>query len=215
MTDAGTLTPTPVEQRRGRRKGEPARWTVLCTAMAGFESGDTLPYTEMAVLIGMDYADPRQRQIVRATARRAADELRKREKKFVAMVRGEGYKVPEAQEAVVLARRHQARAVTEVATGLAVAESVDLSQVDATTARLIQATVVGFARQEMVMRSFDVRQDRLETAMQALAVSVSTTATRVEQTSVRLDEQDAELAALRKKLLRLETERQDQHIQTS
>ncbi|MFY1633658.1 hypothetical protein ACN27F_10295 [Solwaraspora sp. WMMB335] len=167
-------TPPPDDDRRAaRRPGQPVgtvpRWQILVAAMSRLQPGDILSYDEMGQLLGLDPADHTGgRQAIHAAARKAAEVLLTQDRKVFAVARGRGYQHARPNQVLDLAHRHQARAVAEVTDAHTKVDTIDLTSVDATTARLVQATATGFAHQAAMMRQFDVRQDRLDTAMAAL-----------------------------------------------
>ncbi|MDG4768636.1 hypothetical protein O7632_31790 [Solwaraspora sp. WMMD406] len=64
--------------------------------------------------------------------------------------------------------------------------------------------VIGFARQNAMMRQLDVRQDRLETTIAALTETTHGTATRVEETAARVHATQTHLAHLSQRVAELE-----------
>ncbi|MGC5032813.1 hypothetical protein [Micromonospora sp. DT229] len=162
------------------RPGRPPRWRILYERMATLRDSELLPYEEMANLLDLDLANTSHYQVTLASARKAADQLRVDGKKVCRLVRGHGYQVADPGQAIELARRHQTRAVAEIHAGHTTIETIDRGKLDVTTARLVEAMAIGFARQHHMMRQLDVRQSRLETAMDALTATTHGTATRVE-----------------------------------
>jgi hypothetical protein len=204
VTNLAHATDVAPVRKPGQPVGELPRWKLLYEAMAKLKPGDLLSYEEMGELLGLDFLEPRGKQAILGGARKAAEELRQHERKVFRIVRGLGYQVAQPGQVIELARRHQARAVAEVEAGHAKIEAIDLAQVDVTTARLIEATAMGFARQALIMRQLDVRQDRLETAMAAVTVTAQAAITRVEETSTRVDTNQAEIQQLQQRIAELE-----------
>jgi hypothetical protein len=190
-----------------RRSGELARWRLLYDVMFKLRPGDLITYVEMADLLGLDITVAGNKAMVHGALRKAADELLARHKMVFHLVRGRGYQVARPGQVIEVAREHQARAFAEIESGHTKIEAVDLSQVDTTTARLIEATAMGFSRQTAMMRQFDVRQKRLETAMVALAETAYTAVNRAAETATRVDANDADLAELRQRVAELEAQR--------
>ncbi|MGI5213840.1 hypothetical protein [Plantactinospora sp. CA-290183] len=200
MTNSVVSAATAPAHSQDRR----ARWRVLYEAMARLNAGDLISYEEMGNLLGLNFLDHDHKQAISVSARKAADELQRQEKKVLRIVRGHGYQVAQPGQVIELAHRHQARAVAEVDAGHAAIDTIDLSGLDATTARLVEATAMGFARQAVIMRQFDVRQQRLETAMAALTETTQTAVTRVDEASKRVDANEAEIQQLQRRLAELE-----------
>jgi hypothetical protein len=169
--------------------------------------GDLITYVEMADLLGLDIEVAGHKAMLHGAIRKAVDELLARHRMVFHMVRGRGYQVARPVQVIEVARQHQARAVAEIESGHTKIEAVDRSEVDTTTARLIEATAMGFARQALMMRQLDVRQKRIETAMAALAETANSAVDRADETATRVDANEAELAELRKRIAELETQR--------
>jgi hypothetical protein len=210
MSGTESLPVVSVPRPRGRPPaGEKARWRILYDAMAGLTPGDTFTYEQMAGLLDVDFRHATARGVMYAAARKAVEQLRQGEKKVFHIVRGQGYQFAPPEKVLEVARRHQARAVTEVEAGQQKIETIDLSRLDVTTARLFEATATAFARQASMMRRFDVRQTRLETAMAAVTATVETTIGHVAETTTRVAATEAEISQLRKRLAELESARLD------
>ena len=190
-----------------RPSGEQPRWRVLYDAMSQLVGGQTLTYPRMGQLLDLDPTNRREKALIAQAARKAADELRSRDRRIAKVVHGQGYQLAGTEQVLALAQRHQTRAVAEVEAGACAVDTIDLSTLDPITARLVQATAIGFARQAAVMRTMDVRQRRLETTMAALENTTTHTANRVEETSTRIDQNEMELRQLRERLAELESTR--------
>ncbi|MEV0391981.1 hypothetical protein [Polymorphospora rubra] len=194
-------------RRRPRRRGAVARWRVIYQALTALQPGCLLSYEDMGGLLGLDVRDVSDKQTILVAARKAADELRTRERKVCTIVYGRGYQHARADQILALAHGHQARAVAEVEVAHSKIETIDLSQVEPTLARLIQATAAGFTRQAGMMRQLDVRQARLETVMAAVQGTAQTAITQAQQTSTRVDATETQLHALEQRIADLETQR--------
>ncbi|WP_148083819.1 hypothetical protein [Micromonospora sp. Llam0] len=137
--------------------------------MSRLQPGDILSYDEMGQLLDLDPADHTGgRQAIHAAARKAAEVLLTQRRTVFTVARGRGYQHARPDQVLDLAHRHQARAVAEVTDAHTKVDTIDLTSVDVTTARLVQATATGLAHQAAMMRQLDVRQNRLDTAMAAL-----------------------------------------------
>lgn len=183
-----------------------ARWRVLYDRMATLQIGELLSYEDMGELLGLDFLDRPQRNIINVSARKAATELEKKQGMVFRIMRGHGYQRAKPEQVLDLARRHQHRAQREVASGAAKVATIDLRQLDSTTARIVEATAMAFARQEAIMRSLDVRQDRLDVAMQALGVRQQVTDQRVTQTAQRVDATLSHIERLEQEVLALKAQ---------
>lgn len=185
--------------------GELPRWQILYQALQQLGAGETLTYTRMGELLDLDPSNRRHMQLIAQAAKKAANELRDRDRRIATLARGQGYQLADTEQVLVLAQRHQTRAVAEVEAGATAVDTIDLSTLDPSTARLVQATAMGFARQAAFMRTMDVRQRRLETTMAALETTTTHTANQAAETSIRVDQTQAELAHLRQRLAALES----------
>ncbi|WJK33109.1 hypothetical protein [Solwaraspora sp. WMMA2065] len=137
--------------------------------MSRLQPGDILSYDEMGQLLDLDPADHTGgRQAIHAAARKAAEVLLTRHRTVFTVARGRGYQHARPDQVLDLAHRHQARAVAEVTDAHTKVGTIDLTRLDVTAARLVQATATGLAHQTAMMRQLDVRQNRLDTAMAAL-----------------------------------------------
>ena len=122
--------------------------------------------------------------------RRAAQEHEKADKRALDSVKNVGYRIVEAAEHIMLARRHQSKASKSLVRGHSKAVNVDLSGLDTQTREALETVARAFAMQMDFNRRFDVRQKRLESAVAAA--------------SVRVDRSEQEIAELRARLDRLE-----------
>ena len=205
--DTDTEPDCDVRAVEPRRVGELARWRILYDAMIKLKPGDLITYPEMVALLDLDIEVAGHKAMLHGAIRKAVQELLARHRMVFHLVRGRGYQVARPGQVIEVARQHQARAVTEIESGHTKIEAIDLTQVDNATARLIEATAIGFARQAVMMRQLDVRQQRVETAMAALAVTAHTAVNRADEAAARVDATDAELAELRNRIAELEAQR--------
>lgn len=202
-----TENDTVTHRRPGPKPGSRPRGEILFEAMAVLKVGDTLSWEQMGELLGLDPADPKQRPAISVAAKRACALLTERERKIARLVWGQGYQIADSEAVMVLAHRHQSRALAEVAAGRAKVNTINLSELDATTAKIVEATAMGFARQAEFMGRLDVRQQRLERVIGALADRVDDTASRVQETSTKTDDNAEEIARIRERLTQLESGR--------
>jgi hypothetical protein len=69
-------------------------------------------------------------------------------------------------------------------------------RLDSTTARLVQATAAGFARQAVMMQQLDVRQDGLETAIAMMSNTAQAAVNRVDGAQAEIYELKQRIRAL-------------------
>jgi hypothetical protein len=175
--------------------------------MAKLTPGELIRHEELGQLLGLDFLDPKDKQAILQAARTAVERLRADKKMVFALVRGHGYQVAEPTLVIELARRHQAKAVAEIDAGQAKVDAIDLTGLDTTTARLVKATAAAFARQAVMMQQLDVRQNRLETTMAIVGSTAQAAFTRAAHASSRVDDAQAEIDELKRRLQNLEAAR--------
>lgn len=191
----------------GRKPGEPIgsqpRWKILYDGLNNLRDTQLLSYTDMGDLLGLDPEKANDRSAIYQALRKAIEELRRQTRKVVRIERGHGCRLATAEQVLVVARRHQGRAAREVAVAHDKVSAIDTSGLDSTTARLVEATRIGFARQSEMIRQLDVRQDRLDAALEALGV-------HQQKIDERVDGTQAELRQLKEQIARIEAATQDQ-----
>jgi hypothetical protein len=205
MSEPENDTVTP--RRPGPKPGNQPRGEILFEAMAVLKVGETISWEQMGDLLGLDPANPKQRPAISVAAKRACALLTERERKIARLVWGQGYQIADSDTVMVLAHRHQSRALAEVEAGRAKVNTIDLGKLDATTAKIVEATAMGFERQAEYMGRIDIRQQRIERVMGALAERVDDTASRVEKTSTKTDDNAEEITRIRERLAQLESGR--------
>lgn len=168
--------------------GDVARWRILYALLAGSAVGDVLTYEAMAEALDLDPAD--DRHTIQVAMRRAAKELEQEDKHAVEAVQNVGYRIVETEEHLRLARQQQRRSTRALVRGHSKVVNVDLSGVDPEVRNAFQVVASAFAMQMEFNRRTDVRQKKLEDALET-----------VREKSTRTDE---EVAELRARLERLE-----------
>jgi predicted FMN-binding regulatory protein PaiB len=169
-------------------KGETARWRLIYQELQGAAIGDVVTYERLGKVLELDPDADRQK--IQMAVRRAAEQYLKSDKRALDVVPTEGYQIVDAVGHIQLARRHQSKAAKELVKGHAKSVNVDLAGVDPEVKHALEVVARGFAVQMDFNRRFDVRQKRLEDALN----SVSQQASRSEE----------EIAELRARLERLE-----------
>jgi len=173
--------------------GDRARWRIIYDLLVKAETDDTVTYEDMGYALGLDpVAD---RHLIQMAVRRAAREHESADNRALDAVPNVGYRIVKAPEHLTLAQRHQKKAGRSLARGKSKVDHVDLSGVPPETRRLFEVVGMAFKMQADFNQRLDIRQERLERQVQA-AVSAQ------EHTS-------EEMTELRKRLDRLEAERED------
>lgn len=171
--------------------GDRARWQVLYELLCSTNIGQVLTYEAMAGALGISAG--RDRALIRTAIGRAAEELELVDHRAIEAVRNEGYRVVEAIEHLRLARGHQKRAKRSLHRGHAKVVYVDLRGLDAEARREFGVVADAFALQLDLNRRLDIRQRRLEEAVNGISQGVG--------------RPEAEIAELRGRLERLEERR--------
>lgn len=175
--------------------GERARWRILYDLLRECEIGDLLTYDDMAT--ALDLEPVKDRHTIQLAMRRAAAELETVDKRVVDAVQNVGYRVIEPAEQLGLARRHQRKSNRSLARGRSKAVNVDYNLIPADARRAFEVVAAAFAMQQEFNRRLDIRQRNLERAIESVT----------QQAGERQERTDAELAALRERLERLEKRR--------
>ena len=162
--------------------GNQARWRTLYELLVEVEVGDVLDYPTMAEALELDPED--DRHTIQVAMRRAAKELETQDGHAVEAVPNSGYRVVVPEDHLKLARSHQQKATKSLQRGHSKVSNVDLSGVDPEVRRAFQVVASAFAMQMEFNRRTDVRQKKLEQALNA-----------VQEQSTRTDEEVAELRA--------------------
>lgn len=168
--------------------GVRARWLEVYDVLKAAKVGDIITYEQLGEALELDPAADRHK--IQMAVRRAAQEHEKADKRALDSVKNVGYRIVDAPEHVMLARRHQSKASKALVRGHSKAVNVDFGRVDAETRKALEMIAQGFALQMDFNRRFDVRQKRLEAALDAA--------------STRVDRSEQEIAELRARLDRLE-----------
>lgn len=162
--------------------GETARWRILYDLLSGRTVGDVLNYEVMAEALDLDPIE--DRHTIQLAMRRASKEFELENKHAVEAVQNVGYRIVEPEEHLRLARGQQRRSSRALARGHSKVVNVDLSNVDPEVRNAFQVVASAFAMQMEFNRRTDVRQKKLEDALDA-----------VREKSTRTDEEVAELRA--------------------
>lgn len=173
--------------------GETARWRVLYGLLTERTVGDILTYEVMAEALDLDPA--KDRHTIQVAMRRAGKELEQEDKHAVESVTNVGYRIVEPEEHLRLARGQQKRSSRALERGHSKVVNVDLSSVDPEVRQAFQVVASAFAMQMEFNRRTDIRQKKLEDALEA-----------VHEKSTRTDEEVAELRARLERLERRDSD---------
>jgi hypothetical protein len=170
-----------------------ARWRTIYSLLVARQVDDVLDYGTMAAALDLNVAE--DRYIMQASMRRAAKEFEQVDKHAVVAIPGVGYRIVEPEEHLVLAKAQQRRSSRALVRGYSKVTNVDMSDLTPANRMLFQAVAQAFAMQQDFNRRTDIRQAKLEEALDG-----------IREKTVRTDD---EIAELRARLNRLEEERDD------
>lgn len=173
--------------------GDRARWKVIYDLLVRTSTGEVLTYETIGEAVGLDASKDRQR--IQMAIRRAAREHLTKDKRALDVVPNVGYRVVDAPEHLLLARRYQGKANRALARGHSAVTNVDLTGVGPEVRQAFEVVGAAFAMQMDFNRRFDVRQRRIEKAVSEIANTSSEVKRRTEE----------EIAELRARLERLES----------
>lgn len=148
--------------------GSKSRADLLVDLAQANLDGDLIPYATLVEVLGQE-DDRDGRHIVYQAVRQANKKLLRDHQRYLAVVKGQGYRVAESREHRKLARRHESKATRQINNGLAILDNTDLSDLSPLDAqRHIGATMVlrGIAS---AMEQQRRRTDRHEELIRKLA----------------------------------------------
>jgi hypothetical protein len=165
--------------------GETARWRIIYELLTETPVGDVLTYDAIADALDLDAG--KDRHTVQVSTRRAATELEKVDKNAVEAVPGVGYRVVQPEEHLRLAKYQQRRSSRALARGSSKVINVDLSNVDPEIRQAFQVVAAAFAMQMDFNRRTDVRQKKLEQALDTVREKSTRTEDEVAELRARLE----------------------------
>jgi hypothetical protein len=172
--------------------GDRARWRVVYELLAPLKPGEVITYDELGKALNLDPND--DRHTIQMAVRRAAQSLLTEDSRALDAVKNAGYVVIPAEAHLDLARRHQKKAGRSLERGHDHVEHVDLNALDEETRKAFHVVAHAFAQQRAVVDRLNVKQKRLEQALDAMAP--------------RVERSESEIAELRERLARLEQQGQ-------
>lgn len=172
--------------------GDRARWRILYDLLVSRQPDDVVPYDELAEALDLHPVD--DRHAIQMAMRRAAKEYEVLDKRAVEAIPNTGYRIVEAEEHLRLAKGQQKRSSKALARGQSKVVNVDLSNVEPEVRRAFDVVAQAFAMQMDFNRRTDVRQKRLEQAVNSI--------------TERHDRSEAEIEELRQRLERIEKGRE-------
>lgn len=169
--------------------GQEARWRTVYEVLLRAETDSIVTYEELGAALNLDPIE--DRHAIQMAMRRASKEHEEVDKRSTDAVPNVGYRIVKPAENLILARRQQKRSTRALARGYSKATNVDISKLEPETRHALEMVGRAFAVQMDFNRRTDVRQSRLEEALQSVAK--------------RIDRTEEENAELRARLERLES----------
>jgi hypothetical protein len=136
--------------------GERARWRMVYDVFRAARIGETITYTQMAELLGLDGVV--DRHALQMAARRAGLELERVDRHVADAVKNVGYRIVEPSEVLGLGRRRNRKAGRQIARGSITTAAVDLNEVDGPTRQALETLARGFALQGEINRRVLAKQ---------------------------------------------------------
>jgi hypothetical protein len=177
---------------------------VLFDQLDTLQPGQLLRYEDMGNLLGLNFQDRHDYIAIMAAARKAVDQLRHQRNKVFKIDRGHGLERAAVGQVIALAQRQQARATAAVETGHQMVSTINLKELDPTMANVVRATVMAFERQAAFMRQLDVRQDRLQAAIDIVSATANSAASQAHEAARTAERQQTTIDQLLQRLELLE-----------
>lgn len=146
--------------------GERARWLDIYDLLRPAATNQIVTFDEMGEVLGLD--PDKDRPSIRGALYRAAKELETVDKRAVAPVPNQGYRVVEPQEHLGLARRHQKRSSRSLTRGHSKAVNVDLSKIDPETRKALDVVANVIAIQQDFARRAEAKLTSHDKAIRSL-----------------------------------------------
>lgn len=168
--------------------GDVARWQLIYDAISTRPVGAILSYNELGELLNLHPTN--NRPLIQAAMRRAAKHSEKHDKRALDAIPNKGYRIVEAAEHLRLAKVQQHKASNALVRGNSKIVNADLSGLSPELQKTFEVIGHAFRLQMDMLRRTDVRQRRLEEA--------------VNDITHRSDRSESEISELRQRLERLE-----------
>lgn len=174
--------------------GNQARWRALYDLLVTASVDSVVTYDQMGEAVNLHPDD--DRHAIQMALRRAAQEFEEADKHALVAIPNVGYRVVEAREHLTLAKDQQRRASRALARGHSKVVNVDATGVNPEVRHALMVVAQALSMQMDMSRRLDVRQSNLERVVQVV--------------TAKQERSDEEVADLKARLARLESERQSQ-----
>lgn len=178
---AGTLTTEVADSVK-----PVTRRQALYALLAATQPGELLDWQRLGQAVGLDATDPRQRGRIAIALQRAIRDLEDQQHRSAVNERGRGYRILAQEDRLALAQQHQQRAASHIAEAYRHATGVDLVAMEPNVRRAFEVTAMALTQQQQAMRQFDVRQERLEAALNLIEGQQEVTEQTIDEMAQRL-----------------------------
>lgn len=165
-------------------QGPRAKWRIVYDLLVEAAVNDVLTYDDMGVALGVDPVTKRHQ--IQMAMQRAAKEHERVDLRAVAAIPNVGYRVVEPQEHMALARNQQKRSSRALERGHSKVTNVDLNAMDPEVRDAFHVVAQAFSMQMEFNRRMDVRQKRLEDAVNSMSNRTTKSEDEIEQLKKRL-----------------------------
>lgn len=165
--------------------GAQARWRAVYALLAQMQVDEVLTYEQLGKVLELDPVT--DRHTIQMAMRRAARELETENRHALDVIPNVGYRVVEAREHLVLAKRQQRKAGKALARGHSKVTNVDLSNVEPEVRSAFQVVAQAFSMQMEMNRRFSARQNKLERAVAEIEGASERSAAEVAEIRARLE----------------------------
>lgn len=169
-------------------KGTKARWRIVYDLLHAMEENEVITYEALGNALNLHPAT--DRPTIATAVHQAARQLEERDKRAIHCLTNVGYRVVTANEHLDLARIHQGKSVNSLERAHSKVVNVDMSRMAEALRRSFDAANRAFTAQLEAVHRLDVRQSRLEEAIEAV--------------TVRQEDQESKYMSIEERLARLE-----------
>ena len=165
--------------------GETARWRIIYDLLQPLATGSTLTYETIGEALGLGASG--DRHTIQMAARRAGAESERVDKRAIEAIKNVGYRIVEPEEHGRLAVYQQRRSSRALKSGRSKVVNVDLTGLEPEVRKAFEVMAQAFAMQLDFNRRMDVRQKRLETAVNSIEERHDRSASEVAELKARLE----------------------------
>jgi hypothetical protein len=164
--------------------GDAARWRFIYDELTKLNVDDVLTYEALADTLDLDAKGDRHK--IQMAVRRAAKEYLEVDKRALDAVPNVGYRVVEASEHLMLAQRFQRKSNRALVAGRSRVVNVDMNALEPEARKAFEVVAIAFSQMLDFQRRMDVRQKRLEQAVDTIANQHERSQAEIDQLKERL-----------------------------